>query len=126
MNASRVAVLAALLILAAPAAFAKVVERDFHRTFEVGAGDRLHLVHGDGDVTIEPWDRPELDVVVRFRAEFTRVGIGGETDFEVDFRQSGSTVHVVGREKGWSTVGLFYSRDLEYVYVVRAPASLAL
>lgn len=126
MHASRVTALVAVLILAAPMAFAKEIERDFHRSFEVGRGDRLHLAHGDGDVVIEPWERDVLDVEVRFHAEYTRIGLGGEVDFDVDFRQSGSTVHVVGRESGWASIGFFRYLEHEYCYTVRAPSYLLL
>jgi hypothetical protein len=38
-------------------AAAEEVERDFHETFEVREGMRLHLEHGDGDVSLKTWDQ---------------------------------------------------------------------
>lgn len=126
MSLFRAGVLGSGLLLAATGATAEVVERDFHRTFDVESGDRLHLEHGDGDVFIEPWDQDKLDVEVRYRVEYTRIGVGSKLDFDVEFRQTGSTVHVLGRESGQWSIGFFAKRESEHRYTIRAPAYLLL
>ncbi len=126
MSVYRVGLLGLCLLLSAAGLSAEMVERDFQRTFDVKAGDRLHLDHGDGDVVIEAWDQDKLDVAVRYRVEYKRVGVGSELDFEVDFRQSGSTVHVVGRESSQWSFGFFSQNDIEHLYTVRAPSYLLL
>ncbi len=126
MSILRAALAVACLVMFSSRLAAETVERDFHRTFEVASGHALHLDHGDGDVTIEPWDQDKVDVEVRYRVEYTRIGVGNKIDFEVDFRQSGSTVHVEGRESGSWSFGFFSQREIEHLYTIRAPAYLIL
>ena len=126
MRLSGVALLGAGLLLGAGSLAAEVIERDYHRTFDVERGHRLHLEHGDGDVVIEPWDQDRVDVKVVYRAEYTRVGVGSEMDLEVDFRQTESTVHVVERSTGRWVIGFLSYDESEYLYTIRAPAYLLL
>ncbi|RMH19332.1 MAG: hypothetical protein D6696_10880 [Acidobacteria bacterium] len=110
-----------LASIAALPAMAKEVERDYNQRFDVSPGARLHLVHGDGDVAIIPWDEPAIEVEVRYRATARRIGVGSDLDFGVDFRQRGNTVRVEGKERGMSGVGIFHVDRHEYLYRVRAP-----
>lgn len=126
MRVSRAGLLWSCLLMVATGLAAEVVERDFHRVFDVAAGDRLLLEHGDGDVTIEAWDQDRLDVKVRYRARFTRVGLGWDPDLEVDFSQTGSTVRVVGREGVRGGFGFFRYDVAEHLYTIRAPSYLIL
>lgn len=126
MSVLRACLLGVCLVLLATVAAAERIDRDYHETFDVKSGDRLHLDFGDGDVVIEPWAQDKLDVIVRYDAEQKMVGVGKEKSFEVEFRQSGSTVHVIGREGSSAGVGFFHHRIHEYVYEVRAPAYLIL
>ncbi len=127
MQRWRAFVLAALpCLLLAATVEGEEIDRNFERSFEVAEGDRLQLVHGDGDVTITPWERDTLEVRVRYHAEFRSVGFGTRPDFDVDFRRSGDTIRVVGRERGHSGIGFFSSREYEHLYTVRAPAYLRL
>jgi len=106
---------------------AKVIDKNFHEQFKVGEGVRLDLRFGDGDVDIEPWDKDVLDVEVRYHADVTEVGLGGEPDFDVKFRQADGVVEIVGRETYGSRLVLFRSvADYEYVYTVRAPSYVEL
>ncbi|HYW68041.1 MAG TPA: DUF4097 family beta strand repeat-containing protein, partial [bacterium] len=118
-------VLAALLVCQ-PAA-ARVIDKDYHETFDAKQGTKLLVSHGDGDVIITPWDRDVIDVKVRYHAEVTSVGIGKEMDFSVDFKQTDDTVVVRGREGG--TAGIFFFRamnEYEYTYTVSAPSYVIL
>ena len=66
MNRTKIfcAVSAALLLATAvPAAGGEIV-RDFNESFEVERGWALRLRHGDGDVTITPWDRDVVEITV--------------------------------------------------------------
>jgi hypothetical protein len=115
------------LALATTAA-AQDTERTFHETFDVREGMRLRLVHGDGDVEIQPWDRNELDVEVYYRAEEGILGLGEPEDFTVAFDENGDRISVTGRPSGTGgdRFGFFQPRVLEYAYTIRAPAYLEL
>lgn len=118
-------VLALSLVLAGPAA-ARVIDKHFHESFDVEPGAVLHLEHGDGDVTIEPWDRNVIDVEVTYRAEVATIGIGGDADFNVAFRQRGNTVRVIDRETGVGIViGIHVEADEGDVVVRLAPGTSA-
>lgn len=116
----------AALFVCLPAA-ARVIDKDYHETFDAEQGTKLLLFHGDGDVTITPWDRDVIDVKVRYHAEVTSVGIGKEVDFSVDFKQTGDTIVVRGHEGG--TAGIFFFRSMSeyaYTYTVSAPSYVIL
>ena len=53
----------AVMLLALPGAVsAELVEKEFHHSFPVDEETVLHLDHGDGDVTLTPWDWDEVEV----------------------------------------------------------------
>ena len=123
-----VLVFASLVVLFActPAA-ARMIDKDYHETFDVQAGAKLILLHGDGDVVITPWDKDVIDVNVRYRADVTAVGFGVEVDFKAEFKQTGDTVIVKGVEGG--SAGIFFIRstnEYEYSYTVFAPSYVTL
>lgn len=122
----RTALLAAGLTFLAGAVAAEEIRRDFNRSFDVQEGDRLHLEHGDGEVFVEPWDQDRVEIDVVYDAEYNRVGLGRKIDFDVEFRHSGSTVHVVARETGFSGIGFFSHQQREYRFTVKGPAYLLL
>lgn len=115
---------AACLGVTIPSA-AQAVERQFHETFAVRDGMSLRLHHGDGDVTIRPWDRDEVEVDVDYRAEPGFLGFGQPENFTVDFTETDDRILVTGREPGQET-GLFEARVEEYTYTIQAPAYLRL
>jgi DUF4097 and DUF4098 domain-containing protein YvlB len=117
--------LAAALAAPTPSA-ARQVNKDYHETFKVAEGHRLLLVHGDGDVTITPWDRDEVDVVVHYRANVTKIGPGKVGDFEVEFSQEGKTLRVIGKEGDSFAVGFLSRHEYEYTYKIQAPSYLQL
>ncbi|HDL19511.1 MAG TPA: hypothetical protein ENH29_10685, partial [Bacteroidetes bacterium] len=101
---------------------AREIKKDFHKSFDVGEGAVLILHHGDGDVTVLPWDKDVIDVTVRYRLEYKSIGIGNRHDFDVEFRQNGEKVYVIGKERGSGiSIGVQYSRRYEYTYKIRAP-----
>jgi nitrite reductase/ring-hydroxylating ferredoxin subunit len=126
MGRSALVVLMVGLAGVTPAA-AVTVDRDYHETFDVREGVSLDLRHGDGDVTITPWNRDVIEVRVRYLAEVKRVGFGGVPDFSVDFDQTDDTVRVIGRENVGSGVVLFQSvNEHEYTYTISAPSYVVL
>ncbi len=118
--------LAVLFLAAASAAAATEVDRSFHQRFDVEPGARLELEHEDGDVVITPWDEAAIEVDVRYRVEYKRVGVGRDPDLEVRFEQGGSSVRVIGEEADAGGVGFFFQDQIEYVYRVSAPAWVTL
>ncbi|MBN2566279.1 MAG: DUF4097 family beta strand repeat protein [Candidatus Eisenbacteria bacterium] len=116
------AVAVAALLLSTGAS-ARLIDKDFHRTFDVAQGVRLELRHGDGDVTVNPWDSDVIDVAVRYHADVKALGIGVQPDFDVEFRQEGDVVTVTGIEG--SATGLYLLTavsDYEYTYDIHAPS----
>lgn len=113
----------ALLIAACSPAVARLIDKDFHESFDVSEGVALRLDYGDGDVTITPWDRDVIDVQVHYRAEVKAVGIGARADFDVEFRQSNDRVTVRGIEGGSRGIYFFHStNEYEYTYTIKAPS----
>jgi hypothetical protein len=104
-------------------ASAKDINKDFHQTFDVKQGDTLRLRHGDGNVRLTPWDKDIIDVKVRYRADIDAVGIrlGSKDDFNVEFRQSGDTVYVTGKETSRGTIGFYHKKRYEYIYDIHSP-----
>jgi DUF4097 and DUF4098 domain-containing protein YvlB len=115
-----------ILISFVAVAGAKEVKKDFHKSFDVDKNTRLILSHGDGDVTIRPWDKDVLDVEIVYRAEHKSLGWGGKRDFNVEFKQKGDRIEVIGNETGTAFAGFSYSKTYEYAYTIRAPRYLEL
>jgi DUF4097 and DUF4098 domain-containing protein YvlB len=107
-------------------AFAEPIDKDFHKEFAVSEGAVLHLEHGDGHVTLSPWDKDVIDVTVRYRASVTKVGMGSVPSFTVDAHETGKTVSVVGKERGGTTLGIMHWNVKEYTYRIQAPPYVVL
>ena len=117
------------IVVVSSVAAAEEVDREFHETFDVREGMRLHLEHGDGEVSLKPWDRDVLDVEVRYHADVTILGFGRkEADFVVDFHEREDEITVIGREtgRGGFHIGINTMRRHEYTYTIRAPSYLEL
>lgn len=121
MRAIRCLVTVGILAAGTGTLAAEEIARDFHREFQVSEGARLELLHGDGDVTITPWERDVVDVKVRYRVDVTGVAAGGKRDLEVEFSQEGDLIRVVDREKRSGSVGFLMVRKHEHSYTVQAP-----
>jgi len=115
----------ALLSTVVPAP-ARELNKDYHESFAVHEDSRLHLVHGDGDVNITPWDKDMLDVKVRYHVKHEKIGLGGEAEFDVEFRQEGDTIHVIEHEKSVLVIGYSNMSQYNYTYTIQAPAYLEL
>ena len=99
------------------------VNRTFVESFPANGETVLHLNHGDGDVTITPWEKNEVEIEVVYRGEVRKVGIGtARTDFDVEFKHDGPDIRVKGKEVGKGMMfGYVSHEDHEYRYTVRAP-----
>ena len=71
------AVIAGLLV--APAG-AEEIQKEYHETFPAQEGTRLDLRHGDGDVTVQVWDKDEVQIEVRYHASVRAVGAAKTAD----------------------------------------------
>ncbi len=113
--------LAALAMIAAPAT-GREIDKNFHESFNVREGVTLRLEHGDGDVTIRPWDQDVIDVAVRYRGEIITIGFGDGPDFSVEFRETDDEIYVAGREEAGGFAFIRTVNDLEYTYTISAPS----
>ncbi len=118
--------LAVLSLAAASTAAATEVDRSFNQRFEVSPPTRLELEHEDGEVVITPWDQDAIEVDVRYRVEYRRIGLGSDPDLEVHFEQRGEVVRVIAEEKSAGGVGFFSMNEIEYIYRVSAPPYVVL
>lgn len=126
VSSTAVGIIVLTLAVASPT-LAEKVDRHFHQSFDVQEGAKLILHHGDGEVSISPWEKNSIDVEVVYRASIKKAGAGSVREFEVEFDQSGDTVRVVGREPSVSILrGLSYHWEREYSYTVKAPRWVAL
>ena len=128
MNRTRIfgAAAAALLLLTALPAAGGEIERDFNESFEVKPGFMLRLRHGDGDVTITPWDKDVIEISVHYHAE--RKGFGGdsEMDFDVEFAEKNGVIEVTGKEPKSMFMGFHIFILNEYTYTISAPRYMEL
>ncbi len=97
------------------------IDENFHETFAVEKGDRLYLEHGDGDVTILPWDKNVIDIKVHYSANTNFIGIGSKHKFDVKFSQQGNEVRVIEKETHSVRIGISNFHENEYTYKIYAP-----
>ncbi len=121
-----IAIAAAMLIIYPGGASGEEINKDFHKSFSVNRESCLRLHHGDGDVTINAWDKDILDIEVHYYAEHKHLGSGDKRDFDVEFKEKNGIVEVTGRESSPSFLGfqVFIIRD--YTYTIHAPSYLRL
>jgi hypothetical protein len=125
MTVRAIALLVVCVMLASvgtAAAETKEIKKDYDETFQVSEGAVLELHSGDGDVTIVPWDRSEIRVVVHYDATVSIGGMWKQTDFSVEFEQTGNTVRVVAHEPSSTGIGWIKRTMRKYVYEISAPA----
>ncbi len=123
------ALLAVALLVAAlstAAAEEKIITKSYDETFQVGEGASIYVSHGDGDVTVTPWDESEIRVVVHYDATIDMKGLWKQTDFEVTFEQNGDALRVIGRVPDVTGFGWVRRTTRAYTYEIWAPASTEL
>jgi DUF4097 and DUF4098 domain-containing protein YvlB len=128
MNRTRLFCAAAAVLLAATAvpATGKEIVRDFNESFDVQHGWALRLRHGDGDVTITPWDRDVVEITVHYHAERKGLGDDSKLDFDVRFEEKNGVIEVTEKESRSSFMGLQVFILKEYTYTISAPKYLEL
>lgn len=103
------------------------VDRQIQETAEVSEGMAFELEHGDGHVTITPWQKDEVSIDVRYHYEFSGIGVDeGDYDFSLDITQRGNTLVVKGVEERPKRQLFSNSERHEYSYKISAPAYLLL
>ena len=128
MNQTKIfcaAVAALLLLTAVPAAGGEIV-RDFNESFEIDRGWALRLRHGDGDVTIIPWDKDVIEITVKYYAERKGFGDDSKLDFTVEFEEKNGVLEVTGKESKSGFMGLQIFILKEYSYTISAPRYIEL
>jgi DUF4097 and DUF4098 domain-containing protein YvlB len=105
--------------------FAKEFTKEYHEQFPVSKGMTLNLKSGDGDVTIESWDKDEVQVDIVYRADHQGRS-ESERSFEVDFDLTSRTLHIIGEERTGSRYGITSRHIYQYTYDIKAPAYLML
>lgn len=120
--------LACGVLVATSQAYAIDINREYNETFDAAPGMRLHLEHGDGDVSILPWAKDLVEIHVKYVGEIKKVGIGKvNTDFRVDFDVEGKTIYAKGHEPGGAIVfGFLAETDVDYRWTIKAPSYLLL
>jgi len=113
----------ACCLVGAPAA-AESIDKTFHEVFDVEPGAILNLRTGDGDVVVESWDEPTVEVNVKYHYERHGLHWGRDlNDFNVLFRQDDHRIYVdEDRGDSGTAVSLGTVKRHEYVYEIKAPA----
>ncbi len=104
----------------------KNIDKEFHRQFAANNDTEIHLFYGDANVQIIPWEKQVVDVKVEYLAEVNMLLPGTDFDFEVEFRTSGNSIYIMGREKYSGMLRIYSFRRSKYEYVIRAPRNLTL
>lgn len=115
-----------LVALFVTTAHAKRIDKQFQHRFPASPGTVLHLVHGDANVTIAAWAKDSIAVKIQYRGDVNKIGWGKEPDFDVEFSQTGPTVHAIGTLTGAGTAGFLTVKNQDYRVDVQAPTYVAL
>lgn len=128
MSVKNIACLVTVLLVWSGTAFAgDTIRRNYHETFPVGLKARLRIDQGDGDVTIRSWDRSEIEITVRYRAEHHSIGVGDDDRrFSIEFHHDGNEVEAIEKRHRDGFFGLRAVRMYEYVWEINAPADTRL
>lgn len=118
----RVPVVVLVLCLAIGSALAVEIREDINGSFDVTPGMVLELHHGDGDVTLTPWDENRIELEISYHADITKVGFGAKPDFDVIIRQNGNRLLIKEEVKGGTTFGFYSRNQITYTYEIKAPA----
>jgi len=122
------AVLAALLLWAAPGArAADDVEERFEKVLDLGGVQKVRVQNVNGAVHVETWDNPTLSIVALKKAK----GAGAaETlkETEIRIRQTATAVEIetiLPKSSGWNLFSWWGRPSAEVSYELRLPAGLA-
>jgi len=102
--------------------YAKEYKEDFSHTFQVTQGTTVMLKNGDGDVYVSTWDKDEIKIDVIYHINSKSSRDDDNREFDVEFRQSGDRVYIVGHERKRTTFGFFSIQYIDYRYEISVPA----
>jgi len=102
--------------------FSKEYKEDFSHTFQVSEGTTVMLNNGDGYANINIWDKDEIKVDVIYHINSKSSRDEDERAFDVEFRQNGDRVFIVGHEQKRVNFGFFSIQYIDYRYEISAPA----
>lgn len=98
-------------------------EEVIERTVDLGAGGELEIESVNGSITIEAWDRSEVEIIAHKRARSKRGDSAALLrEIEVDIRESAGRLEIetlLPRNKGWSK-GTSYGVE----YQLRVPREI--
>jgi hypothetical protein len=96
--------------------------KEYHKTFDVSKDTKLHLRHGDGNVSVTSWDKDQLQVDIYYRSAGDKED---EKLFRVDFDQQDQQIYITGKEfrNFWGFTGRYLK---EYRYELKGPVYLLL
>jgi len=121
------AIIIALVLLFVGTTNAIEVDKSFQESIDVENGMSLQIEHGDGHVTITPWERDVVEIDVTYRYRFTGIGVNEEDyDFNLEVNQRGNTAVIRGVETRPQRQLLTSSNRIEYSYRISAPSYLFL
>jgi DUF4097 and DUF4098 domain-containing protein YvlB len=114
-----------VFIFSFSAIFAKEYKEDFTHTFQVEKGTTVILKNGDGYVNVRSWDKNEIKVDVFYHINSKSSRDEDDNTFDVEFRQNGDRVYIVGHERRRSAFGFFSIQYIDYRYEISVPSYLA-
>ncbi len=105
---------------------AKDINKNYNHIFTIDKGTTLFLENGDGDVNIQTWDKDQIKVDIVYHVKGKSSSSSDDYEFNVDFRQNGDRVYIIGKEHRKSTFGFFSIHYIDYSYKIKAPSYLHL
>lgn len=119
---------AALVLALTVPAGAREIEQTSHESYEVKPGARFELEAEDGDVHVEVWDRPEIQIDVVYRAEWKQVGIGERSmKFEFEHDETENRVRAKAHSEGKLNLAVFTALWVhEFRWDIKVPADCSL
>ncbi len=116
-----------VLLFFTSSVYSAEVEKQLQESVDVKEGMTFELIHGDGHVTITPWDRDEIRIDVKYHYEFTGIGVDdGDYDFQLDINERGNSVQVEGVENRPRRQLFANTKRIAYAYKISAPPYLIL
>ena len=109
------------ICLAVGTASAVEIREDIQETFDVSPGAILELHHGDGNLTLTPWDQDRVEFRIIYQADIVKLGFGARPDFDVIFHHSGNRVLAKEEVRGTTTFGFYSRHTITYTWEIKAP-----
>lgn len=113
--------------------FKKEFTREVHETFSVSPGVKLEIQNKHGDITIDTWNKNEIqvDVLIKVKSSNSEKAQKFMNEIEIDFSSSSSrvsakTVYPDNNKSWWSSwFGNGKNLDYEVHYTIHAPENMS-